>query len=105
MPRSSLVADKRDYLVDHKRDYLADKREYLAERFTEPRRSHATASSFADRAGEEDNSVILSKYRNVILNSMFVVFAEREDITRKNMHFWATFSPFCKEKMSLFCVV
>ena len=75
MPRSSLVADKRDYLVDHKRDclpdkreylpdkreYLADKREYLADRFTEPRRSHATASSFADRAGEEDNSVILSK--------------------------------------------
>ena len=54
MPRSSLVADKRDYLVDHKREYLAD-------RFTEPRRSHATASSFADRAGEEDNSVILSK--------------------------------------------
>ena len=68
MPRSSLVADKRDYLVDHKRDYLPDKRdylpdkrEYLPDRFTEPRRSHATASSFADRAGEEDNSVILSK--------------------------------------------
>ena len=88
MPRSSLVADKRDYLVDHKRDYLPDKREYLADRFTEPRRSHATASSFADRAGEEDNSVILSKLRNVILNPMFGVCLQKGKTSlKKNMHF------------------